>query len=556
VSQEGEQMSTTSLSYASGPSETPLLGATIGEQLVRTAELFGEREALVDVPSGRRWTYRQLDQDVDRLASGLLQLGVQKGDRVGIWAPNLPEWIIAQYATAKVGSILVCINPAYRSHEAAYVLNQSGMRTLIAATSHKTSDYVAIMKEIREDCADLKDVLFLGSDEWTQVATGAHDPAAVADRLASLDRDDPINIQYTSGTTGFPKGATLTHHNILNNGFFITEILGFTEQDRWLAQVPFYHCFGMVEGNLGCLTHGGCVVIPSPSFDAGASLRAIAAERCTAVFGVPTMFIAILNHPDFAGTDVTSLRTGIMSGAPCPVEVMKRVVTDMHMPEVTITYGMTETAPVSTHTRRDVSLERRTSTVGTPHPHVEIKIIDSRTGLTVPRGERGELCARGYLVMRGYWRDPDKTAEAIDEAGWMHTGDLATMDDEDFINIVGRLKDMVIRGGENIYPREIEEFLYSHPDIADVAVIGVPDQKYGEELCAWIRMREGRAPLTAESLREFCKGKLAHYKVPRYVRITEDEFPMTASGKVRKIDMREQSIKELDLTGVAQTETA
>ncbi|MFC4947929.1 AMP-binding protein [Pseudonocardia sp. GCM10023141] len=545
-------MRTTALSYASGPSETPLIGSTIGGQLERTTAAFGDRDALVDVPSGRRWTYTALNDAVDALATGLLGLGIAKGDRVGIWAPNVPEWVLVQYATAKIGAILVNINPAYRSHELGYVLNQAGVSVLVSAREFKSSDYAAMIDEVRADAPALRTVVLLGSPEWDALAATPADAAAVAQRMATLDRDDPINIQYTSGTTGFPKGATLSHHNILNNGFLVTEVQRFTESERLCVQVPFYHCFGMVMGNLGSMAHGSCVVIPAPSFEAGATLRALQQERCTALYGVPTMFIGILEHPDFAAADLSSLRTGIMSGSPCPVEYMKRVVAEMHMDEITISYGMTETSPVSTHTRVDASLERRTSTVGTPQPHVEIKVVDPETGLTVPRGETGELCARGYLVMRGYWEQPERTAEVIDEAGWMHTGDLATMDDEDYLNIVGRLKDMVIRGGENVYPREIEEFLYSHPDIADVQVVGVPDARYGEELCAWIRMREGRPAITAESLRAYCTGKLAHYKIPRYVHLA-DEFPMTITGKIRKIAMREASIEEFGLSGVGPT---
>jgi fatty-acyl-CoA synthase len=533
-------------SYASGPAEKPLIGLTIGAQLAATARRFGERDALVDVPSGARWTYAELDADVTRLAAGLLELGVSKGDRVAVWAPNVPEWVLLQYATARIGAIMVNVNPAYRSHELQYVLGQAGVRTLISATAHKGSDYRAMVDEVRGQCPGLVDVIYLGSPEW-ETLRAADDPDAVAAVAETLDRDDPINIQYTSGTTGFPKGATLTHHNILNNGFLVTEVQRFTEQDRLCVQVPFYHCFGMVMGNLGSMAHGSCVVIPAPSFEAGASLRAIVQERCTALYGVPTMFISILAHEDLASSDLSSLRTGIMSGSPCPVEYMKRVLDEMGMSEITISYGMTETSPVSTHTPVDASLERRTSTVGPPQPHVEIKIVDPETGLTVPRGQPGELCARGYLVMRGYWEQPDKTAEVIDEGGWMHTGDLATMDSEDYMQIVGRLKDMVIRGGENIYPREIEEFLYSHPDISDVQVVGVPDERYGEELCAWIQMRPGREPLTAESLREFCTGRLAHYKIPRYVHLA-DEFPMTVTGKIRKVAMREATIAELGLT--------
>jgi len=534
------------VSYASGSAELPLLGDTIGARLEVIAGQFGERDALVDVPSGRRWTYAQLNSAVDKLAAGFLRLGVRHGDRVGIWAPNVPEWVLVQYATAKVGAILVNINPAYQAHEAGFVMKQSGVRTLISAAAFKTSDYAAMIKEIRPDAPDLQDVIILGTADWEDLATGSVDPSAVATRLAELDRDDAINIQYTSGTTGFPKGATLSHHNILNNGFLVTEVQRFTENDRLCVQVPFYHCFGMVMSNLGCMAHGSCVVIPAPSFDAVATMEAIAKEHCTALYGVPTMFIAILDHPHFSEYEFSSLRTGIMSGSPCPVAVMKRVVHAMHMPEITISYGMTETSPVSTHTACDASIERRVSTVGTVHPHVEIKLVDPAAGGTVPRGEPGELCVRGYLVMKGYWEQPDKTAEVIDSDGWMHTGDLATMDAEGFFEIVGRLKDMVIRGGENVYPREIEEFLYSHPDIADVQVVGVPDVKYGEELCAWIRMRDGREPITPESLSAFCAGKLAHYKVPRYVHLAE-EFPMTVTGKIRKKEMRQESAALLGL---------
>ncbi|MEP7331216.1 MAG: AMP-binding protein [Terracoccus sp.] len=537
-------MSTTAarhlISYASGRADLPLLGDTIGQRLVAVALRFPDRDALVDVPSGRRWTYRDLDSDVDRLASGLLALGIEPGDRVGIWAPNVPEWVIVQYATAKIGAILVNINPAYQAREAAYVLEQAGIRLLIAAASHRSSNYVAMIEQIRTEATSLREVFVFGTPEWEALASGTGDVCAVADRLATLDRDDAINIQYTSGTTGFPKGATLSHHNILNNGFLVTEVQRFTEVDRLCVQVPFYHCFGMVMGNLGSMAHGSCVVIPAPAFDAEATMVAIEQERCTAIYGVPTMYISILEHPRFADHDFSSLRTGIMSGSPCPAEVMRRVVDLMHLSEITISYGMTETSPVSTHTAIDASIERRVSTVGTVHPHVEIKLVDPTTGLTVPVGTPGELCARGYLVMKGYWEAPEKTAEAIDPSGWMHTGDLAVMDDEGYFRIAGRLKDLVIRGGENVYPVEVEEFLYSHPDIVDVQVVGVPDEKYGEELCAWIRMREGRKPITPDSLLAFCEGRLARYKVPRYVHLT-DEFPMTVTGKIRKREMREKS---------------
>ncbi|OLT43892.1 AMP-binding protein [Saccharomonospora sp. CUA-673] len=525
-------------SYASGTSDVPLLGDTIGANLDRTVAAHGERDALVDLPSGRRWTYREFQADVDALASGLLAKGVGKGDRVGIWSPNCPEWTLTQYATAKLGAILVNINPAYRSHELEYVLNQAGIRLLVSAESFKTSDYAAMIAEVRPRCSALTDVVFIGGAEWTELAATPADAAALAAAAAELSADDPINIQYTSGTTGFPKGATLSHHNILNNGFSVGELCNYTEADRICIPVPFYHCFGMVMGNLAATTHGACMVIPAPGFDPKSTLDAVQAERCTSLYGVPTMFIAELAEPEFDSYDLSTLRTGIMAGSPCPVEVMKQVIERMGMTEVSICYGMTETSPVSTQTRADDSIERRVSTVGRVGPHLEVKIVDPATGRTVPRGEPGELCTRGYSVMLGYWEEPDKTAEAIDAARWMHTGDLGVMDDEGYVNITGRIKDMVIRGGENIYPREIEEFLYTHPDILDAQVIGVPDDRYGEELMAWVRMREGAEPLTAEALREFCSGKLAHYKVPRYVHVV-DEFPMTVTGKVRKVEMRE-----------------
>jgi fatty-acyl-CoA synthase len=534
-------------SYRSGTSDLPLLGETIGETLERVAARHPDREALVDVPSGRRWTYAELEADVDRVARGLLRLGLDKGDRVGIWAPNYPEWVLLQYATAKLGVLLVNINPAYRPHELAFVLKQSGTRLLVSAVQHKTSDYRAMVEEVRGDCPDLQHVVWIGDPSWEEMVTGGEQvpSAALAERAAQLSFDDPINIQYTSGTTGFPKGATLSHHNILNNGLFVGELCGYTEADRVCVPVPFYHCFGMVMGNLGALTHGACVVIPAPSFEPAATLTAVAQERCTSLYGVPTMFIAELADDSFPGTDLSSLRTGIMAGSPCPVEVMKRVASDMGMTEVTICYGMTETSPVSTQTRADDDLELRVSTVGRVHPHLEVKIVDPATGLTVREGETGELCTRGYSVMLGYWQQPDKTAEAIDAAGWMHTGDLATMDSGGYLRIVGRIKDMVIRGGENIYPREIEEFLYTHPAVADVQVVGVPDPKYGEELLAAVRLNPGAA-LTEDELREFCRGKIAHYKVPRHVRFV-DEFPMTVTGKVQKFKLREDAAKQLGL---------
>ncbi|HVV81559.1 MAG TPA: AMP-binding protein [Kofleriaceae bacterium] len=545
------------LSYASGPSTVPLLGETIGANLERTVALHRDREALVECATGRRWTYGELDAAVDHLALALIEHGIALGDRVGIWSPNCAEWVIVQYATAKIGAILVNVNPAYRAHELRYALQQSGVRLLFSAVAHRGSDYRALLDAVRADCPQLTECVFLGESTWQAIVDrGRHLPRHhLYERMALLSFDDLINIQYTSGTTGFPKGATLTHHNILNNGYFVTEVLGFTEADRVCLPVPFYHCFGMVMGNLGATSHGACIVIPAPSFDPLATLRAVEAERCTALYGVPTMFIAQLDHPEFARFELTSLRTGIMAGSPCPVQVMKRVVAEMHCPEVTIAYGMTETSPVSTMTRRSDPLERRTSTVGTVMPHVEVCVVDPATGRPVRRGTPGELCTRGYSVMFGYWDEPKKTLEAVDLAGWMHTGDLAVMDDAGYVNIAGRIKDMVIRGGENIYPREIEEFLHTHPDVADVQVIGVPDPRYGEELMAWLVMKPGRAPLTVEAVRAFCTDQLAHYKLPRYVHIV-DGFPMTVTGKVRKVEMRAQAIELLGLQAAAAIETA
>jgi fatty-acyl-CoA synthase len=538
------------LATARGETTPALLEETIGANLEATVARHPDREALVEVASGRRWTWAELDADVDALARGLIAAGVAKGDRVGIWSPNCAEWTLVQYATAKVGAILVNVNPAYRTHELAYALEQSGLSLLVTATSFRTSDYRGMVAEVRDRCPALRRVVHLGTQEWAQlVAEGEGLPAgAVRDRMATLAPEDPINIQYTSGTTGRPKGATLSHRNILNNGFFTTELIGFTEADRLCIPVPFYHCFGMVMGNLGCTTHGATMVIPAPGFDPEITLRTIEQERCTGVYGVPTMFIAMQNHPDFDSFDLSSLRTGVMAGSICPVEVMKRCIEDMHMAEVSIAYGMTETSPVSCQTRSDDDLERRTATIGRVHPHVEVKVVDPATGETVERGTPGELCTRGYSVMLGYWEDEEKTREAIDEDGWMHTGDLAEMREDGYCNIVGRIKDMVIRGGENIYPREIEEFLHTHPDVEDVQVVGVPDEKYGEELCAWVRMRSGADPLDAAAVRAFADGKLAHYKVPRYVMVVE-EFPMTVTGKVRKVEMRERSASELGLPG-------
>ncbi|WP_394359916.1 AMP-binding protein [Amycolatopsis sp. SB7-3] len=544
-------------SYASGISDTPLLGDTIGDNFDRTVAAFGDRDALVDRAAGKRWTYTELAAEVDALALGLLDLGIAKGDRVGIWSPNRWEWTCVQYATAKIGAILVNINPAYRSHELEYVLNQAGIKLIVAANSFKTSDYAGMIAEAGPKCPALEHVVLLDSPEWPSMLEIGRkaDRAPLVKRQAELSADDPINIQYTSGTTGFPKGATLSHHNILNNGYFVGELCNYTEADKICIPVPFYHCFGMVMGNLAATSHGACMVIPAPVFEPKATLEAVAAEKCTSLYGVPTMFIAELADPDFASHDLSSLRTGIMAGSPCPVEVMKQVIDRMGMAEVSICYGMTETSPVSTQTRADDSVERRVSTVGRVGPHLEVKVVDPETGLTVPRGEPGELCTRGYSVMLGYWEQADKTAEAIDAARWMHTGDLAIMDAEGYVNITGRIKDMVIRGGENLYPREIEEFLYTHPDILDAQVIGVPDEKYGEELMAWVRMREGAEPLTAEAVREFCEGKLARYKIPRYVHVVE-EFPMTVTGKVRKVEMRAESISILGLEKAAATKHA
>ncbi len=536
------------ISYAAGDQTVALLDETIGANFERTAARHPGVEALVDVPTGRRWTYAELDTEINRIARGLMAGGIEQGDRVGIWAPNCAEWVILQYATAKIGAILVTINPAYRTHELAYVLTHSGVRMLFSANDFKGSDYRAMVAEVRPGVPALNDVVFLGTPDWDRLREGADDTGEedLRSRMDALSPSDPINIQYTSGTTGSPKGAVLSHRNILNNGYFVTDLINFSADDRLCIPVPFYHCFGMVMGNLGCTTHGATMVIPAAGFDPAATLAAVEQERCTALYGVPTMFIAVLGHPDLAGRDVSSLRTGIMAGSPCPVEVMKRCIDELNIAEVSIAYGMTETSPVSCQTLIDDDLGRRTATVGRAHPHVEIKIVDPDTGAVVPRGEPGEFCTRGYSVMLGYWRDEAKTREAVDEDGWMHTGDLAVMRDDGYCQIVGRIKDMVIRGGENVYPREIEEFLHSHPDIDDVQVIGVPDAKYGEEICAWIKLRPGAGPLDAAAVRDFAAGKLAHYKIPRYVHMV-DEFPMTVTGKVRKVDMRVESIRLLGL---------
>ncbi|HEX5898512.1 MAG TPA: AMP-binding protein [Solirubrobacteraceae bacterium] len=545
-------------SYSHGASDTPLLGDTIGVNFERAAARFADRPALISRGQEVRLTYAQLDAAIDAAASGLLRAGIRAGDRIGIWAPNCAEWLLVQYATAKIGAILVNINPAYRVHELEYVLREAGVRLLFSASTFKTSDYAAMIDEVSPGIGTLERTVFVDRPEWDELCASEPDRDAIAARMASLSFDDPINIQYTSGTTGFPKGATLSHHNLLNNGFFVTELLALTEQDVTCLPVPLYHCFGMVMGNLGTLAHGGCVVLPAPSFEPRATLEAVEAEGVTSLYGVPTMFIAMLGHEDFDSFDLSSLRTGIMAGSPCPIEVMKTVVDRMHMTEVAICYGMTETSPVSTQTRVDDPLERRVSTVGRAAPHVEIKVIDPETSLVVERGEPGELCTRGYSVMLGYWpthpTPSPLTAEAVDGAGWMRTGDLATMDDDGYLNIVGRSKDMIIRGGENIYPRELEEFLYEHDDIVDVQVVGVPDEKYGEELCAWVRLKPG-ADLDEDAVREFCRARLAHFKVPRYV-IFADEFPLTITGKVQKFKMRDASIDRLALQGAAGVRNA
>ena len=544
-------------SYSHGASSVALIGETIGENLERTVARWGERDALVVPFQGVRLTYRAFDDEVDRVARGLLAGGLAKGERIGIWSPNNAEWVLVQYATAKIGAILVNINPAYRTHEVGYVLQQSGCRMLVAATEFKGSSYVAMVDEVRGELPALERTIWLGTSDWDELLAagdGTSDDELRA-RMADLGCDEAINIQYTSGTTGFPKGATLSHHNILNNGWFIGEGCAYTEADRVCIPVPFYHCFGMVLGNLAATTHGAAMVVPAPAFDPVATLQAVQDERCTSLYGVPTMFIAELSHPDFKTFDLSSLRTGIMAGSPCPVEVMKQCINEMHMDEVTICYGMTETSPVSTQTLTDDPIDKRVGTVGRAHPHIEIKVVDPATGLTVERGQSGEFCTRGYSVMLGYWNDPERTAEAIDAARWMHTGDLAVMDDDGYLNIVGRIKDLIIRGGENVYPREIEEFLYTHPDIVDVQVIGVPDVKYGEEIMAWVKVRDGADPLDAEAIREYCRGRIAHYKVPRYVHIA-DEFPMTVTGKVQKYKMREVAIELLGLQDAANVQTA
>jgi fatty-acyl-CoA synthase len=542
-------------SYAHGASATPLLGETIGENLRRTVERHGEVEALVSRHQGHRATYREFWELTGRVARGLMARGLVPGDRVGIWSPNRYEWTALQYGSARMGAILVNINPAYKTAELEYALNQSGTSFLILAQAFRTADYAGMLAEVKGRCPELREALVLESSWEALLRDGDRvSEAELASREAELQFDDPINIQYTSGTTGFPKGATLSHHNILNNGFFIGEYLRYSERDRVCIPVPFYHCFGMVLGNLACTTHGATMVVPAEGFEPLATMEAVQEERCTALYGVPTMFIAELDHPDFGGFDFSTLRTGIMAGSPCPVEVMKKVQSRMNMTEVTICYGMTETSPVSTQSTTDDPLDKRVATVGRVHPHAEIKIVDPATAQVVPRGEPGELCSRGYMVMLGYWDNQAATREAIDAARWMHTGDLATMDEDGYVSIVGRIKDMVIRGGENIYPREIEEFLYTHPDVADVQVVGVPSERYGEEVMAWVRAREG-ASVTGEALDQYCRGRIATYKIPRYWKFV-DGFPMTVTGKVQKFKMREAAIEELGLQKAAGVQTA
>jgi len=542
-------------SYLHGTSLTPLLGETVGANLRRTVERFGDRDALVVRSQRYRATYRELWDQTTTLARALLASGVQPRDRVGIWSPNRFEWVITQFATARIGGILVNINPAYKTSELQYALTQSGVSLLIHAAAFRASDYSAMVREVCSHCPALRETVVIdtGWRDLLERASRASDDELTS-RESGLQFDDPINIQYTSGTTGFPKGATLSHHNILNNGYLVGEMIKYTEEDRVCIPVPFYHCFGMVMGNLACSSHGACMVVPAEAFDPLATLETIAAERCTSVYGVPTMFIAQLSHARFSEFDLSSLRTGIMAGSPCPVEVMKQVQSSMHVPEVTICYGMTETSPVSTQSSWDDPLERRVSTVGRVHPHVEIKIVDPETGAIVPRGVAGELCTRGYSVMLGYWGNEEATREAIDEAGWMHTGDLATADADGYVNIVGRIKDMIIRGGENVYPREVEEYLYTHPAVLDVQVIGVPSAKYGEEVMAWVKRRPGR-DVSGEELAAFCRGRIATFKIPAYWKFV-DEFPTTVTGKVQKFRMREVAVTELGLHAAASQRTA
>jgi fatty-acyl-CoA synthase len=542
-------------SYVSGPSTVPLLGETIGENLRRTVERVPDTEALVVPYQNYRATYRQFWEQTGRIARALIVRGVKKGDRLGIWAPNRYEWVVLQYASARMGAILVNVNPAYRTHELEYALKQSGVSTLVLARTFRQADYVEMVREVKPRLPELRQTIVI-EDEWHELEADAIrlSEDELRHKEVELQFDEPINIQYTSGTTGFPKGATLSHHNILNNGFFIGEHLRYSERDRVCIPVPLYHCFGMVLGNLAITTHGATMIFPGESFDPYTVMKTVQSERCTSLYGVPTMFIAELDHPEFRTFDFSTLRTGIMAGSPCPVEAMKKVQRDMHMPEVTICYGMTETSPVSAQSKTDDPLEKRVTTVGGVHPHVEVKVVDPTTGRIVPRGTPGELCTRGYSVMLGYWNDPHATHQAIDDGRWMHTGDLATVDDDGYVNIVGRIKDMILRGGENVFPREVEEFLYTVPGISDVQVIGVPDEKYGEELMAWVKLRPG-ASLTGEEIRRYCHGKIATYKIPRYYKFV-DGFPMTVTGKIQKFKMRETAVQELGLQRAAAIKTA
>jgi len=540
-------------SYTAGPTDAPLIEETIDANFRATVTAHPDREALVVRHQGVRWSYTELDAEIDRLARALLASGLAVGDRVALWAPNRYEWVLAQYATARIGVIMVCINPAYRTHELEFALNQSGSVMLLAAPEFKTSNYRQMWADVAEQCPEIREAIFFDDPTWDALLERAERATSdeVKERSESLVNTDPINIQYTSGTTGLPKGATLTHRNILNNGYFVGEGCGYTEHDRVCIPVPFYHCFGMVMGNLGCTSHGSTMVIPNDAFEPVSVLEAVQDEKCTSLYGVPTMFIAELGVPEFESYDLSSLRTGIMAGSPCPVEVMKQVIERMNMDEVTIAYGMTETSPVSTQTGADDSIDQRVGSVGRVHPHVEIRVADPETGETVARGESGEFQTRGYSVMEGYWNEAEKTAQAIDAEGWMHTGDLAVMDVDGYVNITGRIKDLIIRGGENISPREIEEFLYGHPDIIDVQVVGVPDEKFGEEVCAFIQARDG-ASVDIDAVREFCQGKIAHYKVPRYVLSIED-FPMTVTGKIQKYLLRDAAVEQLDLSGFGTT---
>jgi len=540
-------------SYTAGPTDAPLIEETIDANFRATVSAHPDREALVVRHQGVRWSYTELDAEIDRVARALLASGLAVGDRVALWSPNRYEWVLAQYATARIGVIMVCINPAYRTHELEFALNQSGSVMLLAAPEFKTSNYRQMWADVAEQCPEIREAIFFDDSTWDALLERAEKVTSdeVRERSESLVNTDPINIQYTSGTTGLPKGATLTHRNILNNGYFVGEGCGYTEYDRVCIPVPFYHCFGMVMGNLGCTSHGSTMVIPNDAFEPVSVLEAVQEEKCTSLYGVPTMFIAELGVPEFESYDLSTLRTGIMAGSPCPVEVMKQVIERMNMDEVTIAYGMTETSPVSTQTGADDSIDQRVGSVGRVHPHVEIRVADPETGETVARGESGEFQTRGYSVMEGYWNEEEKTAQAIDAEGWMHTGDLAVMDVDGYVNITGRIKDLIIRGGENISPREIEEFLYGHPDIIDVQVVGVPDERFGEEVCAFIQARDG-ASIDIDAVREFCQGKIAHYKVPRYV-LSIADFPMTVTGKIQKYLLRDAAVEQLGLSGFGTT---